>query len=92
MNQISRKPATNRPLGAQTSKASKFTERRDALRILVALVFIALASVTSLDQGTLLEVRNPQTLTEAAPNKDANGNTERPSWARLLLEALHRIV
>ena len=89
MSKRSRTTIQSRPLGSGTSKASKLTERRDALRILVALVFILLAATTGLEKGSTVDVAGGPADSASASN---DSNQQSLSWARLLLEALHRIV
>ena len=70
-----RMPASN------ASKRKK--DAVDAFRILVAVVFILLAAMASVDKETIVEVLDSSS--EVAHNPP-------PSWASLLLEALQRIV
>ncbi len=91
MSKRSRNPHETRPLGSGTSKASKLTERRDALRILVALVFILLAATTGLEKGSTVDLAGGPA-DSAVSSASNNSNQQSLSWARLLLEALHRIV
>ena len=63
-------------------------EAKDAIRILVALVFITLAAMASVDKETQVEVTEPQQLSQSEKTE----NSPSPSWASLLLEVLQRIV
>ena len=71
-------------------------DRFDALRILVALVFIALAAASNVDRDpealTVTQTSVNHVADERAGLQDETRSQEKPSWASLLLRALQRIV